>query len=117
MHNCIFLLNAGHETTTNLIGNGLVTLSVWTDERDALLREPALIESAVEECLRFESSNQLGNRMTMLDTESKAQRRLNPETINATRLEWTTSVGRRLSAAARENRYTRSHGIGPGVGR
>jgi cytochrome P450 len=26
MHNCIFLLNAGHETTTNLIGNGLVTL-------------------------------------------------------------------------------------------
>ena len=27
LHNCIFLLNAGHETTTNLIGNGLVTLS------------------------------------------------------------------------------------------
>ena len=27
LHNCIFLLNAGHETTTNLIGNGLVALS------------------------------------------------------------------------------------------
>lgn len=69
LQNCIFILNAGHETTTNLIGNGLVTLSVWTDERDALLREPGLIDSAVEECLRFESSNQLGNRMTMRDTE------------------------------------------------
>ncbi|WP_428983344.1 cytochrome P450 [Paraburkholderia diazotrophica] len=69
LQNCIFILNAGHETTTNLIGNGLVTLSAWTAERDALLREPDLIESAVEECLRFESSNQLGNRMTMLDTE------------------------------------------------
>ncbi|BCF97289.1 cytochrome P450 [Paraburkholderia sp. PGU19] len=69
LQNCIFILNAGHETTTNLIGNGLVTLSAWPDERDALLREPTLIDSAVEECLRFESSNQLGNRMTMLDTE------------------------------------------------
>jgi cytochrome P450 len=34
-----------------------------------LLREPLLIESAVEECLRFESSNQLGNRMATVDTE------------------------------------------------
>ena len=69
LQNCIVILNAGHETTTNLIGNGLVTLSVWTEERDALLREPALIESAVEECLRFESSNQLGNRMATVDAE------------------------------------------------
>jgi cytochrome P450 len=69
LQNCIFILNAGHETTTNLIGNGLVTLSDWTGERDALLREPDLLDSAVEECLRFESSNQLGNRMTMFDTE------------------------------------------------
>ncbi|MGF6975887.1 cytochrome P450 [Paraburkholderia sp. JPY465] len=40
LQNCIFILNAGHETTTNLIGNGLVTLSQWPDERAALLREP-----------------------------------------------------------------------------
>ncbi|APA84924.1 cytochrome P450 [Paraburkholderia sprentiae WSM5005] len=69
LQNCIFILNAGHETTTNLIGNGLVTLSEWAEERAALRREPALIASAVEECLRFESSNQLGNRMTTVDTE------------------------------------------------
>ncbi|MBW0447246.1 cytochrome P450 [bacterium M00.F.Ca.ET.228.01.1.1] len=69
LQNCIFILNAGHETTTNLIGNGLVTLTEWPDQRAALLAEPGLIESAVEECLRFESSNQLGNRMTTVDTE------------------------------------------------
>ena len=69
LQNCIFILNAGHETTTNLIGNGLVTLTEWPDQRAALLEEPALIESAIEECLRFESSNQLGNRMTTIDTE------------------------------------------------
>ncbi|MFT4066832.1 cytochrome P450 [Paraburkholderia sp.] len=69
LQNCIFILNAGHETTTNLIGNGLVTLTEWPEQRDALLREPALIGTAVEECLRFESSNQLGNRMTTVDTE------------------------------------------------
>ncbi|NVH71192.1 cytochrome P450 [Paraburkholderia sp. JPY432] len=69
LQNCIFILNAGHETTTNLIGNGLVTLSQWPDERAALLREPESIGTAVEECLRFESSNQLGNRMTTVDTE------------------------------------------------
>jgi len=69
LQNCIFILNAGHETTTNLIGNGLVTLSEWPDARAALQQEPGLIDSAVEECLRFESSNQLGNRMATVDTE------------------------------------------------
>ncbi len=69
LQNCIFILNAGHETTTNLIGNGLVTLSQWDGEREALRHEPDLIGSAIEECLRFESSNQLGNRMTTADTE------------------------------------------------
>jgi cytochrome P450 len=64
LHNCIFLLNAGHETTTNLIGNGLVTLSAHPAEKKRLIENPALIKTAVEEILRFESSNQLGNRMT-----------------------------------------------------
>jgi cytochrome P450 len=64
MHNCIFLLNAGHETTTNLIGNGLVALSEHHEEKTKLLRQPDLIKTAVEEILRFESSNQLGNRIT-----------------------------------------------------
>jgi cytochrome P450 len=69
LHNCIFLLNAGHETTTNLIGNGLVTLSICTDQKQRLIAQPELIKTAVEEMLRYESSNQLGNRMTVEPVE------------------------------------------------
>jgi cytochrome P450 len=68
LQNCIFILNAGHETTTNLIGNGLQLLIEWPDQRRALLKDPDLAKSAVEEFLRFESSNQLGNRRTTMDT-------------------------------------------------
>jgi cytochrome P450 len=64
LHNCIFLLNAGHETTTNLIGNGLVALSDNPAQKKRLIEHPEMIKTAVEEILRFESSNQLGNRMT-----------------------------------------------------
>lgn len=62
LHNCIFILNAGHETTTNLIGNGLELLSRYPDQARRLIADPSLIRPAIEECLRFESSNQLGNR-------------------------------------------------------
>jgi cytochrome P450 len=64
LHNCIFLLNAGHETTTNLIGNALVALSANATQKTRLIENPTMIKTAVEEILRFESSNQLGNRMT-----------------------------------------------------
>jgi cytochrome P450 len=67
LHNCIFLLNAGHETTTNLIGNGIDLLIRNPGALADLRREPALIESAVEEFLRLESSNQLGNRRAAKD--------------------------------------------------
>jgi cytochrome P450 len=63
LHNCIFLLNAGHETTTNLIGNGLIALLNHPGEKKRLIENPDLIKPAIEEMLRFESSNQLGNRM------------------------------------------------------
>src|SRR3954464_523424 len=69
LHNCIFLLNAGHETTTNLIGNGLVALSENPTEKVRLIESPTLIKTAVEEMLRFESSNQLGNRMVVEPVE------------------------------------------------
>ncbi len=73
LHNCIFILNAGHETTTNLIGNAMVTLQQWPDAKvDLLSRMAGLRDNAqeledclvyaVDEFLRFESSNQLGNR-------------------------------------------------------
>src|SRR6202042_1900456 len=64
LHNCIFLLNAGHETTTNLIGNGLVALAGNLGQKARLIENPALIKTAIEEFLRYESSNQLGNRVT-----------------------------------------------------
>ena len=69
LHNCIFLLNAGHETTTNLIGNGLVALSHYPQQKTRLIENPAMIKTAIEEMLRFESSNQLGNRMTVEPVE------------------------------------------------
>ena len=69
LQNCIFILNAGHETTTNLIGNGLFALLEWPGERERLIRDPTLIKPAIEEFLRFESSNQLGNRITTRPAE------------------------------------------------
>jgi cytochrome P450 len=69
LENCIFLLNAGHETTSNLIGNGLEFLTRFPAERARLLADPSLIRPAVEETLRFESSNQLGNRVTTAKVE------------------------------------------------
>jgi cytochrome P450 len=63
LHNCIFLLNAGHETTTNLIGNGLHALMTHRGELQRLAADPALIGTAVEELLRFESPLQFNNRV------------------------------------------------------
>jgi cytochrome P450 len=75
LHNCIFLLNAGHETTTNLIGNGLHALLHDAAAMSALRAAVAgaaaaglapqaapLVATAVEELLRFESPLQLNNR-------------------------------------------------------
>jgi cytochrome P450 len=68
LQNCIFILNAGHETTTNLIGNGLVALTEWPDQKRQLIAEPGLMRTAVEEFLRFDSPVQLGNRLTTAPT-------------------------------------------------
>jgi cytochrome P450 len=79
LHNCVFLLNAGHETTTNLIGNALVSLQEWPEQHEQLkadLKTAASDEDrehilglAVDEFLRFESSNQLGNRRALQATQ------------------------------------------------
>jgi cytochrome P450 len=69
LHNCIFLLNAGHETTTNTIGNGMHALLVHRGELERLARDAALLPTAVEEVLRFESPLQLNNRVTTAPVE------------------------------------------------
>ena len=69
VQNCIFLLNAGHETTTNLIGNGLELLMRFPDQQRRLRQDPALLASAVEEMLRFESPIQLNNRRLLQASE------------------------------------------------
>jgi cytochrome P450 len=61
-HQCIFLLNAGHETTTNLIGNGLWALLNSPGELARLRADPAMVPSAIEEMLRFDGPIQLNNR-------------------------------------------------------
>ena len=80
LQNCVFILNAGHETTTNLIGNALVALQEWPAEKARLLSkvehqstqgrgEEADLTLAIDEFLRFESSNQLGNRRALAACE------------------------------------------------
>jgi cytochrome P450 len=60
---------AGHETTTNLIGNGLRQLFIHRDQWDALCADGSLIPNAVEEALRFEGPVVAHRRMAKVDTE------------------------------------------------
>lgn len=73
MHNCIFLLNAGHDTTTTLISNGMDLLLRFPDQMALLRKDPALMKSAVEEMLRYESPLQIGNRRAMVDVTLHGQ--------------------------------------------
>jgi cytochrome P450 len=81
LQNCIFLLNAGHETTTNLIGNALISLIEHPAQRHMLMTDmlaaknsntpeqvDQILNVAVDEFLRFEASNQLGNRRALKAT-------------------------------------------------
>ena len=66
---CVTLLLAGHETSKNLISNGTLSLLNHPDQRAALLDDPSLLPSTVEECLRYESPIQRGWRRVPADTE------------------------------------------------
>ena len=63
------LFGAGHETTTNLIGNGLLALHRSPDQWQRLKDEPSLIAGAIEELLRFDSSVQMTGRVTNTEVE------------------------------------------------
>jgi cytochrome P450 len=66
---CIALLFAGHETTRNLIGNGMYTLLRHPQETEELRENPEIIRSAVEEILRYESPVQFTARVLKEDVE------------------------------------------------
>ena len=72
-HNCIFLLNAGHETTTNLLGNGLWLLLTHPQQMQRLRSDPALLSSAIEEMLRYEGPIQLNNRRLVAPIELRGR--------------------------------------------
>jgi cytochrome P450 len=71
---CIALLFAGHETTRNLIGNGIYTLLQHPQETAELREKPEMIRTAVEEILRYESPVQFTARVLKEDIEVCGQR-------------------------------------------
>ena len=74
--NIILLFGAGHETTVNLIGNGLLALHRNPDQLALLKANPALIANAIEEFLRYDSSVQMGARVTLEDIDDLGGRKI-----------------------------------------
>lgn len=66
---CAALIIGGHETAVNLIGNSVLALLRFPGERTRLLEQPELIESAVEEFLRYVEPSQLLARVATEDVE------------------------------------------------
>jgi cytochrome P450 len=65
----LLLFVAGHETTMNLIGNGLFALLQYRDQWERLVADPSLVPSAVEECLRFDGPVHVSGRIATTDLE------------------------------------------------
>ena len=74
--NIILLFGAGHETTVNLIGNGMLALHRNPDQLALLKANPNLITNAIEEFLRYNSSVQLTGRVALEDIEDLGGRKI-----------------------------------------
>ncbi|MCP3464441.1 cytochrome P450 [Bradyrhizobium sp. CCGUVB23] len=74
--NIILLFGAGHETTVNLIGNGLLALHRNPDQLALLKARPELIINAIEEFLRYDSSVQMTGRVTLEDIDDLGGKRI-----------------------------------------
>jgi len=74
--NIILLFGAGHETTVNLIGNGILALHRNPDQMALLKSKPELISNAVEEFLRYDSSVQLTSRVALEDIDDVGGKRI-----------------------------------------
>ncbi len=69
LHQCIFMLNAGHETSTNMLSHGVHEMLRSPGEIRRLAENPGLVASMVEEVLRYQAPIQINNRRSTKDTE------------------------------------------------
>jgi len=80
---CVLLINAGHLTTADMIGNGVLALLQHPPEREKLKSNPALIENAVEEMLRYDAPVTFTNRFATVDMTVGDKQVARGETISA----------------------------------
>jgi cytochrome P450 len=71
--NINILLSTGHETTTHLIGNGLLALLQHHDQMEKLRAQPALLSAAIDEMLRYDSPVQITYRSALADADIRGK--------------------------------------------
>jgi cytochrome P450 len=80
--NVILVFAAGHGTTANLIGNGVLALLRHPEQLEAMRQNPRLLRNAVEECLRYDSPVQSVGRIALADTDLGEHRLREGDTVS-----------------------------------